>query len=484
MFDPYHKWLGIPTGKRPPNHYQLLAISESEKDRDVIDAAAVRQSAYVRNFQKGPNADEAARILAEIADARSVLTDPARRKTYDDRLAAERPAPKAAVAVKPAVVPAQAVIVKAAPPPKPPRTPKRKSSKGVPVPILVGIVGVVAAASALGVYLATRGNDDASLASKDKPPVERSPIENDQAPPVVQQQIPPNIPPQNPFPGMQNVPGPPQGMIPNPVRPPNFGPPNFGPPGLFRPPEGGPVKQPNPGAGGKQEPPQRKGDEDLAPPEKKKKSHRDAVEGIDDAIVRIADGGHFEIDAAAKYLVLCPIDPKRKDDVAKVLNEAIIGEGHRPEAIFDAAAKWANEDTIKIFSDKLSARPWVERGVIKATARIPNSQLALKLCILLENFFEWDDATRALQQMGSVAEPHVRNLLKHRDPKMRAHACMILATIGTEASIPMLKRMAGEKATSMNAKSALQEINERVKAKKAAEPEEEFDEKPSKKSKV
>src|SRR5688572_5486345 len=105
MFDPYHKWLGIPTGKRPPNHYQLLAISESEQDRDVIDAAAVRQSAYVRNFQKGPNADEASRILAEIADARTVLTDPIRRKNYDERLAAERPAPKAAVAVRPTVVP-------------------------------------------------------------------------------------------------------------------------------------------------------------------------------------------------------------------------------------------------------------------------------------------------------------------------------------------------------------------------------------------
>jgi hypothetical protein len=478
MFDPYHKWLGIPTGKRPPNHYQLLAIAESEKDRDVIDAAAVRQSAYVRNFQKGPNADEAARILSEIADARSVLTDPVRRRTYDERLAAERPAPKAVVAVRPTVVPAQAVIVKAAPPPKPPRTPKRKSSKGVPVPILVGIVGVVAAASALGVYLATRGNDDASLSSNDKPPVERNPNENAQAPPVVQQQIPQDVPPPNPFqgaqniPGRQNIPGPPQGMMPNPGRPPNFGPPNFGPPGLFRPPIGGPPA-PNPGAGGKQAPPKGKGDEDLAPPEKKKKSHRERVEGIDDAIVRIADGGHFEIDAAAKYLILCPIDPKRKDEVAKVLNEAMMGE-HLPESIYEAGAKWANDDTVKIFVDKLSARPWVERGVIKASGRIPNSEIALKLCYLLENFFNWEEATRALQQIGPVAEQHVRTLLtQHRDPKMRAQACLILASIGTERSLPALKKASGEKATALNAKAAMVEINERVKAKKEAEPIEE-----------
>src|SRR5215207_1882947 len=94
MFDPYHKWLGIPPGKRPATLYQLLAISETEKDRDVVEAAAVRQSAYVRNFQKGPNGDLAAKILAEISEARDVITDPARRKSYDEKLEAERPKPK------------------------------------------------------------------------------------------------------------------------------------------------------------------------------------------------------------------------------------------------------------------------------------------------------------------------------------------------------------------------------------------------------
>ncbi|HWE38047.1 MAG TPA: hypothetical protein VG406_15865 [Isosphaeraceae bacterium] len=70
MFDPYHKWLGIPRDRRPPTFYQLLSIAPTEEDPEVIDAASVRQSAYVRNFQNGPHAADCSRILGEIALAR------------------------------------------------------------------------------------------------------------------------------------------------------------------------------------------------------------------------------------------------------------------------------------------------------------------------------------------------------------------------------------------------------------------------------
>ena len=38
MFDPYHKWLGIPPKDQPPNHYRLLGVDLFESDPDVIDA--------------------------------------------------------------------------------------------------------------------------------------------------------------------------------------------------------------------------------------------------------------------------------------------------------------------------------------------------------------------------------------------------------------------------------------------------------------
>jgi hypothetical protein len=90
-FDPYRKWLGIPEGSRPPTYYQLLAIAPGEKDPDVINAAVVQRCAYVRNFQAGKFADDATRVLNEIAAAKACLVDPVKRAAYDAELKAKEP---------------------------------------------------------------------------------------------------------------------------------------------------------------------------------------------------------------------------------------------------------------------------------------------------------------------------------------------------------------------------------------------------------
>lgn len=86
MYDPYHKWLGIPPAEQPPTLYRLLGISSGEQDREVIEEAALRQTAHVRTYQIGPNAAEATRILNEIAKARTILTNTAKRASYDASL--------------------------------------------------------------------------------------------------------------------------------------------------------------------------------------------------------------------------------------------------------------------------------------------------------------------------------------------------------------------------------------------------------------
>jgi len=90
MFDPYHKWLGIAKDQRPPTHYQLLSIPPGETDPEVIEDAAVRQSAHVRTYQIGTHADLCTRLLNEIAHAKQVLLNPAKRKVYDEQLAKNR----------------------------------------------------------------------------------------------------------------------------------------------------------------------------------------------------------------------------------------------------------------------------------------------------------------------------------------------------------------------------------------------------------
>jgi WD40 repeat protein len=83
MFDPYHRWLGIPPDQRPPTFYQLLGVSPDEADPEVIREAALRQTSHVRLYQTGPYAAQCTAILNEIGQARSVLLHPEKRKQYD-----------------------------------------------------------------------------------------------------------------------------------------------------------------------------------------------------------------------------------------------------------------------------------------------------------------------------------------------------------------------------------------------------------------
>jgi WD40 repeat protein len=90
MFDPYHKWLGIPEDQRPPTYYQLLGVAPSETDREVIEEMALRQTSHVRTYQTGPHAADCTRLLNEIAHARTALLNPARRRAYDAHLRGQR----------------------------------------------------------------------------------------------------------------------------------------------------------------------------------------------------------------------------------------------------------------------------------------------------------------------------------------------------------------------------------------------------------
>ncbi len=83
MFDPYHKWLGIPRDQRPPTYYQMLGISPDEEDPEVIEEAALMRIAHVRNYQLGPHAEESSRLLRELGEASETLCDPEQRAAYD-----------------------------------------------------------------------------------------------------------------------------------------------------------------------------------------------------------------------------------------------------------------------------------------------------------------------------------------------------------------------------------------------------------------
>jgi hypothetical protein len=101
MFDPYHKWLGIRPGQRPPNYYQLLGIDENEKDPEVIEEQAMSRTAHVRTYQAGQHAEDCKRVLGELALARATLLKPEKRRDYDAKLRAAAPKEPAPIPVAP-----------------------------------------------------------------------------------------------------------------------------------------------------------------------------------------------------------------------------------------------------------------------------------------------------------------------------------------------------------------------------------------------
>jgi hypothetical protein len=94
-FDPYHKWLGIPETARPISKYRLLAIDEFESDREVISAAAERQTIYLRTLQAGEHEVLVAQLLNEVSQARVCLLDGKSKSRYDTQLRSDlEPAPE------------------------------------------------------------------------------------------------------------------------------------------------------------------------------------------------------------------------------------------------------------------------------------------------------------------------------------------------------------------------------------------------------
>lgn len=85
-FDPYHRWLGIPVGEQPPNHYRLLGLQCFEQDADVIEAAADQRTAGLRLYLDGKHAAQAQTLLKELSEAKVCLLLPERKQVYDQWL--------------------------------------------------------------------------------------------------------------------------------------------------------------------------------------------------------------------------------------------------------------------------------------------------------------------------------------------------------------------------------------------------------------
>ncbi len=82
-FDPYSDWLDIPSGRRPPDCFDLLGVAADEADPVQLLQAAETRMEMARPHLEGPHGHEARRLLNELARAVDCLTDPVRRAQHE-----------------------------------------------------------------------------------------------------------------------------------------------------------------------------------------------------------------------------------------------------------------------------------------------------------------------------------------------------------------------------------------------------------------
>jgi hypothetical protein len=111
MFDPLHKWLGIPPDQQPPDHYRLLGITRFESDTDVIHAAADKQLSFLHDFANGPQAAAAEELSNQISAARVTLVNPRKKAAYDLQLKSTLTAPPPTPPPTPPPVPQSPLVV-------------------------------------------------------------------------------------------------------------------------------------------------------------------------------------------------------------------------------------------------------------------------------------------------------------------------------------------------------------------------------------
>ena len=104
--DVYKEWLGIPDGPRPPDQYELLRLVRFEDSTEKVRNNYKKLNAHVRKYATGQYSVISQSLLNELAKAMLCLTDPERKREYDESLG------RVFEVDESAVVPMESVLVK------------------------------------------------------------------------------------------------------------------------------------------------------------------------------------------------------------------------------------------------------------------------------------------------------------------------------------------------------------------------------------
>ena len=527
MIDPYRKWLGIAPEYRPPTPHQLLGLSPEERDPEVIETAARRQSAFVKSFQAGEHGALARKLLGEIAEARRTLlarlTDP---DTEGAGYALAASAPAAAPQLK-----ASGARKKTAGAPTnsvPSRSSDDSSSRAATWTLPVAICGTVVAVG-VGVVLYLKSGRDASPLALNSTAASANPSV---ASSTRSSAAPSNPPAASsttaPPPKASVAAGPPASSAPKKESEKSAAPaPAYIPPtsgvaasgatagGIMKPPFGpfGAAPPPNASADvGRVDIAGMKDDSNVGPGGVKFGDPCETwryVKWEPGVLVRVGAGRFLvarsgasrgewfpeesvrfpsvpddasrwilasvaalergeRLDNVCRRLALAePVDEIRPR-VAAALHKSLRTVRRMDDDLAAALLAWCTEETRDLLIERARTATFSDREAVRALASFPAAATASALCDLMDNIHVKHEAASSLKKLGPVAEPSVIRLLRHDRSDVRKAAVEILLVIGTEKCESSLRSLIGrDKVLGPQAKIALGEINARNAAARA-----------------
>ncbi|MFK7778788.1 MAG: HEAT repeat domain-containing protein [Gimesia sp.] len=206
-------------------------------------------------------------------------------------------------------------------------------------------------------------------------------------------------------------------------------------------------------------------DRDLKP--------RPDEETLDWALRVIAGTSSFAHDTACKELVQMKPDIDELQRVSSVLATTLplAKTGFRMTEHVNAMSIWYTDEATMAFAALLADEKsgLVREEIIGLLPKIRTEVSAEVLVGRLSNRKDKKKAFTALRILGKIAEKPVSDLLNDPDSSMRMEACKLLQSIGTQESIPALKKQAEIEESSV-VKRLISETQDEIN-KKSASPE-------------
>jgi hypothetical protein len=147
---------------------------------------------------------------------------------------------------------------------------------------------------------------------------------------------------------------------------------------------------------------------------------------------------------ALSRLLRAPVDPSRRAEIAL----AIVPMLQEPDGFSraDAAkalASWGGPESVPALIEALKDTAFNVRWAVLDTLKVlKDPEAAQALATMVAEDKDRGKAIDALKAIGPPAEDSVIPLLSHGENRVRSDACKILEVIGSEKSVPMLRRLA------------------------------------------